>query len=109
MARPETGGKGLPCVVAFLPDKEKSTYIKLFSIIKEKVGDVSELATIVHDFEQAVFTATSTVFGNSVQQRGCRYHFNAAIWRKLGELGLQSLFHKEYILTMAHELMKINS
>ena len=74
MARPETGGTGLPCAVSFLPDKEKSTYMKLFEIIRNKVGGVTEPDIIVHDFECAVFGAISQIFGDSVIQVGCRYH-----------------------------------
>jgi hypothetical protein len=93
MAVSETGGKGIPCVFAMLPNKQKITYETLFNKIKEMVGVPSRVQTIITDFEKAVFSACEKVFPDAVH-KGCRFHMNAAIWRKLGDLGLHPLFHQ---------------
>ena len=94
LAKPEsTEGAGIPCVYALLPNKEMATYLKMFSIIKEHLGDCSKLSTIISDFERAVFQAVYRVFPG-IEQRGCRFHFNSAVWKNIGEKGLQSLFYQ---------------
>ena len=50
------------------------------------------MKTIITDFEKSVHRACSNAFPD-VNHKGCRFHNNSAIWRKIGELGLQSLFH----------------
>lgn len=93
MVVPENGGAGLPCGYSMLPDKKKSTYELLFKTIKNKVGDISKLTTIISDFEISVYSAVNTVFPGVVH-KGCRYHHNAAVWRKLGDEGLHTLFYQ---------------
>ena len=88
-----TEGAGIPCVYGLLPNKEMATYLKMFSIIKEHLGDCSKLSTIISDFERAVFQAVYRVFPG-IEQRGCRFHFNSAIWKNIGDKGLQSLFYQ---------------
>ena len=39
------------------------------------------------------FSAVEKVYGDK-EHKGCRYHNNAAVWKKLGDLGLQTLFHQ---------------
>ena len=45
------------------------------------------------DFERAVFSASEKIFPDS-EHKGCRFHHNAAVWKKIGEHGLQSLFYQ---------------
>lgn len=93
MAASETGGKGIPCLFALLPNKKQATYETLFSKVKEIVGESNRMQTLITDFEKSVFTACDKVFPDAVH-KGCRFHQNAAVWRKLGDLGLQTLFHQ---------------
>ena len=93
MAASEIGGKGIPCIYGLLPNKKSSTYETMFKKVKELVGQESKLTTIITDFEKSVFGACRRVFP-TINHKGCRFHHNAAVWRKLGELGLQSLFHQ---------------
>ena len=55
-------GQGIPCVNCLQPIKKKTTYLQLFRQIKKQVGTPNRLATIITDFEQAVFNACDTVF-----------------------------------------------
>ena len=57
MAASETGGKGIPCMFALLPNKKLITYETLFKMIKEIVGEPNRMQTIITDFEKAVFSA----------------------------------------------------
>ena len=56
-----------------------------------ELGDCSKLSTIISDFERAVFEAVYHVYP-STGQSGCWFHFNSAVWKNIGEKGLQSLF-----------------
>ena len=93
MAASEVGGQGIPCVYCLLPNKKKTTYLQLFSKIKERVGTPNRLTTIITDFELAVFKACDIVFPD-VQHKGCRFHHNAAVWKNLGDHNLQSLYYQ---------------
>ena len=62
MAASEVGGQGIPCVYCLLPNKKKTTYLQLFSKIKERVGAPNRLTTIITDFVLAVFKACDIVF-----------------------------------------------
>ena len=101
MVCPENGAKGIPCVYALLPNKKKQTYEMLFNTIKKQVtksqnenGDYAlNVQKIVTDFEIGVFSSVQKVF-QDVEHKGCKFHHNAAIWKKLGEIGLHSLFYE---------------
>ena len=94
MAAPETGGKGIPVGWFLLPNKNSKTYEMAFKAILDKLGgQPTALKTVVSDFEMAVFRSVKKVFKN-VDHKGCRFHKNAAIWKNLGDHGLQGLFHQ---------------
>ena len=94
MAAPETGGNGIPVGWFLLPNKEAKTYELMFHTLLNKLGgQPNSLKNIMSDFEQAVFKSVSKVF-TRVEHKGCQFHLNQAIWRNLGEHGLQSLFHQ---------------
>ena len=79
---------------ALLPNKKLNTYETLFKKIKEIVGEPNRMQTIITDFEKAVFSACEKVFSHAVH-KGYRFHQHSAIWSKLGDLGLQALFHQD--------------
>ena len=68
-------------------------YLQLFSKIKERVGAPNRLTTIMTDFELAVLKAFD-IFFPDVQHKGCRFYYNAAAWKNLGDHKLLSLFHQ---------------
>ena len=72
--------------------QEAATYSKMFIQLKECVmhmGD-SQPKIVITDFEKAVFKAVEEVFP-TVEHKGCRFHLHQAVYRKMGQLGLQSL------------------
>ena len=85
------GGQGVPCAFAILPNKKQETYVLMFDLIKEKVGQ--EPSIIVSDFETSVINAVKEVFPGA-QHTGCQYHFRAAIWKNVGAKGVQTFFYR---------------
>lgn len=71
----------LPLVFALLPNKTKDSYDR---VARELLNLNKNLqpATIMTDFEPALFGAFSDVFTNT-KIRGCFFHFGQCIWRKI--------------------------
>ena len=64
----------------------------MFQLLRHRVGDISKLKTVISDFERAVFSAVYHVFPG-VTQRGCNFHYTAAVYKNVGAKGLQSLHY----------------
>jgi hypothetical protein len=77
----------VPFIFGLLPDKRQETYIRFFSLIKERLS-----ISVLHfkcDFELAVMNAIKQVFPECTIS-GCFYHYNKAIWRKAKLLNLNT-------------------
>lgn len=83
----------VPVVYALLPDRKQNTYFRLFRLLKDKMPQFNPQEFHI-DFETAAINALTTVFSN-VEIKGCNFHFNQAIWRKVQELGLTQLYRGE--------------
>ncbi|XP_046575249.1 uncharacterized protein LOC124283263 [Haliotis rubra] len=87
-----------PLVFALLPDRQTTTYVRLFRLLKEKV--LEELncplapAKIQTDFELATIRAIGTEFPNA-ETKGCFFHFSKALWRKTQDLGLTVTYKED--------------
>lgn len=68
----------VPLIYALLPNKTKTTYKRLFMILKTQFQ--MNLKVYRCDYEIAVIHAVQEVFAN-VSIKGCYYHFMNAIWR----------------------------
>ena len=53
---------------------------------------MAEYCSLLGDFEAAMWTAAKEVFGKTMDLRGCLFHWNQAVFRKIQELGLQRAF-----------------
>ena len=94
LAAPEGQGQGIPVGWFLLPNKKAKTYNIMFKALLQKLGGQPDcLKVVVSDFEAAIFKIVRALFKN-VEHKGCKFHKNAAIWKKLGEYGLQSLYHR---------------
>jgi len=84
--------KGLVCAMALLPDKSSEVYELMFSVLKNKLGNV-KVTQVVCDFEQAVLNTVKQVFPQ-VEITGCLFHSRKAIWTHIcsPRVGLKSLF-----------------
>jgi hypothetical protein len=83
-------------VYAFLPNKCQDTYRDLFqSIVYNCHASNLQLnvQTIITDFEDAVLSAVTAVFGRHINHQGCFYHLIQASWRKIQQLGLVPLYN----------------
>lgn len=75
-----------PVIFALLPNKKKSTYIRLFNAILREIPEWAP-DTVNADFESAVMEAIKAVFP-AAQFHGCFFHFSQSLWRKVQNLGL---------------------
>ena len=55
--------------------------------VRRLVG-IRDVPTVIVDYERAAFNAVNSVFGQH-EVGGCFFHFKAAMWRRLQELGLE--------------------
>lgn len=75
-----------PVAFAFLPNKNKQTYLRLFRNILEHVPQWNP-SSVTADYETAVVSSLREVFP-SVHVHGCYFHMKQCIWRKVQELGM---------------------
>lgn len=81
----------LPAIYALLPDKKEETYARLLKLLTNHFPSWSPQFWKI-DFEMAMYHALKNIFPTS-EVKGCNFHFNQCIWRKVQELGLV----KDYI------------
>jgi hypothetical protein len=80
-----------PVIHAFLPGKSQATYSRFFTFIKDKIADLSLVfspTSVMADFETAVHNSIREVFPD-INTKGCFFHFNQSIWKKVQATGLQ--------------------
>ena len=74
-----------------LPNKTKSIYTLLFNELRN-IALQNDLIlnpkTITVDYEKAAIGALKNIFPNS-KIKGCNFHFNQCIFRKIQEIGLR--------------------
>lgn len=75
----------IPAVFALLPNKSEQTYVRFFSLVKDKLGII--MNNFKCDFEIATINAVQTVYPNC-QVTTCFYHYNKNIWKKAKTLKL---------------------
>ena len=80
-----------PCVTILTPDRTKRTYKRVFQSIKQSTTLQFRPAKIMTDYEQGAISAFTEEFPNA-QVKGCHFHFTQAIWRRIQELGLVTLY-----------------
>ncbi|XP_067679751.1 uncharacterized protein [Haliotis asinina] len=80
-----------PLVFALLPNRQQTTYTRIFTLLKTEVQQMFNRplapATVQTDFEMAAIRATETEFP-AADVKGCFFHYTQAIWRKTQDLGL---------------------
>ena len=81
----------LPVLYALLPNKSKATYIAFFNDLRNICSQYDLILNprlITVDFEQSCLKSLQNVFPNS-EVKGCNFHFNKCIFRKIIDLGWQ--------------------
>ena len=79
-----------PIVYAFLPNNEYTTYVKMFTSLKEKEPNLKP-GLIVCDFELAAHSAMKTVFPD-VEIKGGFFHLNQHLKNRLTEWGFNNFY-----------------
>lgn len=88
----------VPMAYMLLPRKNEGTYDKAFSTLVElgeKHGFQLDPDFILLDFETAVMNAAKKVFPTA-SLHGCFFHLNQSFFRKLKQLGHQTLYASDY-------------
>lgn len=81
----------VPVIYVLLPNKTKQTYVRLFQLIKDKLGvNIEEFHA---DYEEAAILAVKIVYPE-VQVSGCHYHMSKAVWKKAKKINFN--LSKEY-------------
>ena len=90
-------GITVPCLYAFLPDKELTTYQRIFDFLKS--DGVLPPKSLKTDFEKGIVRGFLNVYAG-VPVTGCNTHFKRTIRRKLTstEIGLASLYSRNEAL-----------
>lgn len=83
---------------ALLPNKQADTYIKLLSELKILQQGLNP-ETIMTDFELAAINCFRTEFPQA-SQRGCFFHHNQCIWRRVQALGLQQRYQDDEVFAL---------
>ena len=73
--------------------KRSKDYKAVFNAVLDILPVEPDVSSFVVDFEAGLWKALRSVFNDPVIH-GCAYHFTQALWRKVQELGLQTLYCK---------------
>lgn len=85
----------IPTLYSFLPNKTKAMYTLLFNELRTITLQhdlVLNPKVITVDFEKGAIGALKNVFPNSLI-KGCNFHYNQCIFRKIQEIGLQQNYY----------------
>ncbi|XP_068227468.1 uncharacterized protein [Palaemon carinicauda] len=83
----------IPIVYALLPNKQRSTYFRLFELLKTIEPNLRPVS-IIWDFEQAAIHAFKDAFP-TVEIKGCFFHLAQNMHRHLVSLGLSNLYKND--------------
>ena len=91
----------IPLCYALLSDKLAITYYSVFNRLRDaasSLGYVLNPSYILSDFEAGLINVVQQQFPNT-SHIGCRFHFGQAIWRKVQEQQLSSLYKTDGVVT----------
>ena len=87
-----------PLVYALLPDRQTTTYVRLFENLKTHIhrifNRVLDPVSVQTDFEMAAIRAVEQSFPNA-DIKGCMFHYTQAIWRKTQQIGLAEQYKND--------------
>jgi len=89
-------------VYVLMTDRTKQSYIEFLNVLKRFEPDLNPNSIMI-DFEQSFILAFKDVFPNS-EIKGCFFHFQQCMWRKIQENGLHNMYAKdaEFALQIRH-------
>ena len=77
-------GKAVPCAFCLLPDKEKTTYVRVAECLQKQLQEGEEevrVHTVMQDYEKGANTAFRTTF-DGVKIDGCQFHWKSALKKR---------------------------
>uniref|UniRef100_A0A914W7H6 MULE transposase domain-containing protein n=1 Tax=Plectus sambesii TaxID=2011161 RepID=A0A914W7H6_9BILA len=77
----------IPCLFAFMANRQKATYVRMFQHLRQLCPKMSP-EVVMTDFEDAALKAYQVVWPN-VQNKGCFFHLSQNQRRKIVKSGLQ--------------------
>ena len=80
-------GKVLPAVYSCLPNKDHTTYVKMWHIIHSSLPSIDHIQSFHIDLEIAIYNAFREVFGDLIQMNACYFHFRKCIREQLQKKG----------------------
>ncbi|XP_056021999.1 uncharacterized protein LOC130054920 [Ostrea edulis] len=83
--------KQVPLLFAFMTRRQTSDYITVLREVINILPRRAVVQTVVADFEKATWSAVRTTIPG-VSLFGCNFHWSQAVWRKVQEVGLQTLY-----------------
>ncbi|XP_028966906.1 uncharacterized protein LOC114828143 [Galendromus occidentalis] len=90
-------GQMMPLVYFLLPDKQKETYIRMFTLLKTFAVTrhmVFQPPKMQLDFEVSSLKAIEESLPGT-EVKGCNFHFSQAIWRKTQQVGLRTFYDND--------------
>ena len=92
--------------VPLMSSKRKRDYKKVFKVIKKLLPN-TKVKKMVADFQSSIWQGFLSVCPNADVQ-GCVFYWTQAIWRKMGELGLQKPYQsKKPLYCFCRKLMAL--
>jgi hypothetical protein len=97
--------KAIPCAFALLPSKEKESYQRLATSIKEELtsqGNI-KMKCLMMDYERGLINAFQETF-HEAKVEGCEFHWKSCLRKRLASEGLLDLYNKdvEFILLIRY-------
>ncbi len=88
------GGKIIPCVYVFLPNKTQVSYTETLRQVHTLNPNLNP-HTVLIDFELAIKNALETVFPGVIM-KGCYFHFTRNIWKRIQSNGLHERYQHDH-------------
>lgn len=99
--------KQIPLVYVLMSSRKKKDYKKVLKAVLDILSDDIALEEIMTDFEKAFWKAAEHVIPD-VTLRGCGFHWNQAVWRKVQAIGLSpSYLERGEVYTYIRQLMAL--
>lgn len=88
-------GRFYVCAYIFLCDKSQDSYVASLLRLKELMDNEVTFEIVITDFEASLQQSIAQVFGPNITIKGCWFHFNQALMRRMDLHGLRHLYRHD--------------